>query len=156
RRGRLLMKLRIDVAVVMGTALFVIGLNPNAYAQTLVGNPFNSPNAIWVNAFPTRGGNWRLSLHNPTLMDTNNANPPVTGGGTNTGLYEPDVLVADNFMAPATYAVPGRMRTNDDDLLGLVWNYQDPDNYFRVGIRQQPASGNFGGTEGVSVQKIVG
>jgi hypothetical protein len=89
-------------------------------------------------------------------MDTNNANPPVTGGGTNTGLYEPDVLVADNFVAPATYDVTARMRTNDDDLLGLVWNYQDPDNYFRVGIRQQPASGNFGGTEGVSVQKIVG
>ena len=40
--------------------------------------------------------------------------------------------------------------------MGLVWNYQDVNNYFRVGLRQQPASGNVGGTEGLSVQKIVG
>jgi hypothetical protein len=48
------------------------------------------------------------------------------------------------------------MFTNDDDLLGLVWNFQDSENYFRVGLRQQPNSGNFGGTEGLSVQKVVG
>src|SRR5690606_6333506 len=45
--------------------------------------------------------------------------------------------------------------SNDDDIIGLVWNYQDPDNYFRVGIRTQNA-GSFGGTRGLAVQKIVG
>lgn len=123
---------------------------------TLIDNPFVNSYSGWTDAFPTRAGNWRLSLHHPTLMDTNNANPPTTGGGTNTGRYEPDVLVQNNFLAPANYELAARMRTNDDDLLGLVWNYQDPDNYFRVGIRQQPSSGTFGGTEGLSVQKIVG
>jgi hypothetical protein len=128
-----------------------------APASTLVGNPFVSPNSNWVDAFPTRAGNWRLSLHNATLMDTNNANPPTPDSPaiTNTGVYEPDVLIKDSFTAPGTYNLNATMRTNDDDIIGLVWNYQDPNNYFRVGIRQQNA-GSFGGTQGLSVQKIVG
>jgi MYXO-CTERM domain-containing protein len=128
-----------------------------ASGQALVGDPFLSSYTGWVDAFPppTRAGNWRLSLHNPTLMDTNNANPPTTGAVTNSGSYEPDVLVQDNFLAPATYDLTARMRTNDDDIIGLVWNYQDPNNYFRVGIRTQ-AAGSFGGTQGLAVQKIVG
>ena len=129
-----------------------------ARAQVLVGNPFVSPTSNWVDAFPppTRAGNWRLSLHNPTLMDTNNANPPTAGAVNNTGTHEPDVLIKNTFTAPAAYVYTARMRTNDDDLLGIVWNYLDPNNYFRAGIRQQPASGTFGGTEGFSIQKIVG
>src|SRR5215213_5625969 len=138
--------------------LFAFGLfSVEASAQALVGNPFINTTATgWTDAFPppTRAGNWRLSLHNPTLMDTNNANPPNTGGGTNTGLYQPDVLYQNNFLAPATYDLNATMRSNDDDLMGLVWNFQDANNYFRVGMRQQPLSGNFGGTEGLSVQKI--
>jgi hypothetical protein len=144
--------------------LFVLSLSsatvPHAaHAQPLVGNPFISPTQNWVDAFPppTRAGNWRLSLHNPTLMDTNNANPPTPDSAaiTNTGVYEPDVLIKDSFTAPGTYDLNARLRTNDDDIIGLVWNYQDPNNYFRVGIRQQNA-GSFGGTQGLSVQKIVG
>jgi hypothetical protein len=68
-------------------------------------------------------------------METNNANPPNTGGGVNTGLYEPNVLIQNNFSAPANYELAATMRTSDDDLLGLVWNYQDPNNYFRKGFR---------------------
>jgi hypothetical protein len=126
-------------------------------AQVLVGNAFASPSSGWVNAFPypTRLGDWRLSLHNPTMMNTNDSAVPATGGGTNTGLYEPDVLVQNDFLAPSTYDYTVTMRQNDDDIIGLVWNYQDPNNYFRVGIRQQ-AAGTFGGTQGLSVQKIVG
>ena len=110
-------------------------------AQALVANPFNSGYAGWVDPFapPTRLGNWRLSLNNPTLMETNNANPPTAGGGVNTGLHEPNVLIQNNFSAPANYELSATMRTSDDDLLGLVWNYQDANNYFRVGIRQQEA-----------------
>ena len=126
--------------------------------QTLVGDPFvNNLYTGWVDAFPApaRAGNWRLSLHNPTLMDTNNANPPTAGATNNDGTYQPDVLVQNDFLAPATYDLAATMRTNDDDIIGLVWNYQDPDNYFRVGIRQQ-AAGTFGGTQGLAVQKILG
>jgi hypothetical protein len=129
----------------------------DATAQVLVDNAFTHNYAGWVDAFPppTRAGNWRLSLHNPTLMDTNNANPPNTGATANDGTYQPDVLIQNNFAAPANYDLSATLRTNDDDLFGLVWNFQDPNNYFRVGFRQQPGSGNFGGTEGVSVQKVV-
>src|SRR5688572_22098087 len=113
------MKLRIKAAVLIGIALSLTGHWQIAHAQTLVGNPFVSPYTNWDDTFPTRGGNWRLSLHNSTLMDTNNANPPVSGVANNSGLYEPDVLVADNFLAPDTYDVSARMRTNDDDIIGL-------------------------------------
>jgi hypothetical protein len=139
-------------------AVVLLSLAPaNAVAATLVGDPFVSPTTGWVDAFPppTRAGNWRLNLHAPTMMDTNNANPPTTGATNNAGTYEPDVLVKDTFVAPGTYDLTARMRTNDDDIIGLVWNYQDPQNYFRVGIRTQNA-GTFGGTQGLAVQKIVG
>jgi hypothetical protein len=138
--------------------LTLFGAAGRSDAQVLVGNPYISPYTSWVDAFPppTRAGNWRLSLHNPTLMDTNNANPPNTGAMPHDGTYQPDVLIQNNFLAPANYELSATMRTNDDDLMGLVWNYQDPNNYFRVGLRQQLTSGNFGGTEGLSVQKIVG
>jgi hypothetical protein len=128
-----------------------------AHAGTLVGDAFVSPTTGWVDAFPppTRAGNWRLNLHAPTLMDTNNANPPTAGATNNDGTYQPDVLVKDTFVAPGAYDVTARMRTNDDDIIGVVWNYQDPNNYFRVGIRTQNA-GTFGGTQGLAVQKIVG
>ena len=58
----------------------------------------------------------------------------------NTGTYEPDVLIKNTFTAPAAYVYTARMRTNDDDMIGIVWNYQDPNNYFRAGIRQQAAA----------------
>jgi hypothetical protein len=129
----------------------------SARAQTLVANPFVSPYAGWVDPVPSLLGNWRLSLHNPTLMDTNNLNPPNTGAVANSGTYLPDLLIQNNFVAPGTYDLTARMMSNDDDILGLVWNYQDPNNYFRVGIRQQslPTSGSFGGTQDLAVQKIV-
>ena len=134
--------------------LTVCSAGAGASAQTLIDNVYTHGYTGWVDAFPERGGNWRLSFDNPTLIDTNNANPAPAGAVANTGVHEPDVLIQNEFTAPATYDLSATMRTNDDDLLGLVWNYQDPDNYFRVGIRQQ-AGGSFGATEGLAVQKIV-
>ncbi len=145
----------LAIYLIGGSLVAFASLASDAFAQTLVGNPFITPDTGWVDAFPTtRAGNWRLSLHNPTLMDTNNANPPTSGATTNDGTYEPDVMFQNNFLTPANYEYTVAMRQNDDDIIGLVWNYQDPNNYFRVGIRQQ-AAGSFGGTEGLSVQKIV-
>ena len=48
------------------------------------------------------------------------------------------------------------MRSNDDDIIGLVWNYVDANNYYRVGIRQQPGQRHIRRNEGLAVQKIVG
>ncbi|HEX6960376.1 MAG TPA: hypothetical protein VF175_00805 [Lacipirellula sp.] len=117
-------------------------------------NPFDSGYTGWIDGEPGTAANWRLNLHQPTLMDTNNANPPTSGATAHSGVYESDLLIQNNFLAPANYELSATMRTNDDDIFGLVWNYQDPDNYFRVGIRTQ-AAGSFGGTQGVSVQKVV-
>src|SRR5688500_13148582 len=153
-RGRVMKTLK---AVGVGSLLASLVSAPAVFGQALVGGPFVNPSTGWVDAFPApaRAGNWRLSLHNPTLIDTNNANPPTSGATAIAGTYEPDVLVQDNFAAPGTYDLVARMYTNDDDIVGLVWNYQDPGNYFRVGIRTQ-AAGSFGGTQGVAVQKVVG
>jgi hypothetical protein len=144
-------------SLLKATALVAAVAPSDIRAQVLVGHPFVSPTTGWIDAFPppTRAGNWRLNLHAPTLIDTNNANPPTAGATNNAGTYEPDVLIKDTFVAPGTYDLTATMRTNDDDIIGLVWNYLDPNNYFRVGIRTQ-AAGTFGGTQGLAVQKIVG
>jgi len=151
------MNCRVAVALLIGSSLILCAAPQVAPAATLIGDPFTSSINGWTDAFPppTRVGDWRLSLHNPTIMDTNNANPPTSGATNNDGTYQPDVLFQNTFLAPATYDLTATMRTNDDDIIGLVWNYQDPNNYFRVGIRTQ-AAGTFGGTQGVAVQKIVG
>ena len=47
-----------------------------------------------------------------------------------------------------------RLYSSDNDDFGLVFGYQDIDNYFRVLFRQQ-TSGSLGGTQGTSVQKVV-
>jgi hypothetical protein len=142
--------------VVVAVAFYFLAPCGPAVGQVLVGDPFTHTTQGWVDAYPTtRLGNWRLNLLQPTLMDTNNANPPTSGATNHAGTYEPDVLVKDTFVAPASYEYTARMRTNDDDIVGIVWNYQDPNNYFRAGIRTQ-AAGTFGGTQGVSIQKIVG
>lgn len=148
---------RLVAAVLLALSIYTLDSRPAQSAPVLVGDPFVNSYQDWVDAFPApvRAGNWRLSLHNPTMMDTNNANPPTTGATTDAGTYEPDVLVNNDFLAPAIYDYTATMRTNDDDIIGLVWNYQDPNNYFRVGIRTQVA-GSFGGTRGLAVQKIVG
>lgn len=151
------MSFRIASAVLVLAALFTLAVPQTAPAIALVGDPFSSTYTGWTDAFPppTRAGDWRLNLHAPTLMDTNNANPPTSGATTNDGSYQSDVLFQNNYLAPGTYDLTATMRTNDDDIIGLVWNYQDSNNFFRVGIRTQ-AAGSFGGTQGVAVQKFVG
>jgi hypothetical protein len=152
------MSFRIASAVLVLATLFSLAIPQTAPAITLIGDPFSSTYTGWTDAFPppTLAGNWRLNLHAPTLMDTNNANPGPPSATVNTGTYLPDVLFQNNFLAPGTYDLTATMRTNDDDIIGLVWNYQDSNNFFRVGIRSQGTAGSFGGTSGVAVQKVVG
>jgi hypothetical protein len=130
-----------------------------AAGQALVGDPFITSYQNWIDPQPTLGGNWRLSLHNPTIMETANTTPAAPGNPDiitpNTGNYYPMLLVQNGFTTPTNYDLNARMYTSDDDLWGLVFGYQDPNNYYRVGFRSQ-ANGNLGGTSGVSVQKVSG
>ena len=109
---------RLAAAVLLALSIYTLDSRTAHSAPILLGDPFVSSYQGWVDAFPApvRAGNWRLSLHNPTLMDTNNANPPTAGAVTDAGAYEPDVLIQNNFTAPAAYDLTARMRTNDDDI----------------------------------------
>jgi hypothetical protein len=127
-----------------------------ATAQILVGDPFISSYQNWIDPVPTRNANWRISLHNPTMMETSDVvpggnNPPAA---ENNGSYNPALLIQDAFTSPAMYDLRARMHSSDDDGFGLVFGYQNPDNYFRAFLRWQ-SPGNLGGTPGVSVQKVV-
>jgi hypothetical protein len=152
------MRFRIASAVLVLATLLSLAVPKTAPAVTLIGDPFVSPYSGWVDPDRTLGGTWRLNLHTPTptLMDVMNSNPSaIVSPPNNSGTYLPHLLIQDNVLTGANYEYTASMRTNDDDILGIVFNYQDPSNYFRAGIRQQ-ASGTFGGTQGFSVQKIVG
>ena len=99
------MSRRVTVALLFSASLILASAFQTAPAATLIGDPFTSSYSGWTEAFPApiRGGNWRLSLHNPTLMDTNNANPPTAGATNNDGTYQPDVMYQNNFTATGTY-----------------------------------------------------
>ena len=127
---------------------------PETNAQSVGADVFINPYSDWVDPRPDLEALWRLSLHNPTLMDTNDANPPISGAVSHSGVYQADFLINDTYLAPASYTLETQAYSNDDDIMGLVWNYLDNENYFRVGIRQQ-AAGTFGGTQGLAVQKVV-
>ncbi|HEX2475308.1 MAG TPA: PEP-CTERM sorting domain-containing protein, partial [Lacipirellulaceae bacterium] len=145
----------VMAAVAIGVSLALIP--GRASAQVLVGDPFITSYQNWIDPVLTRGGNWRLSLHNPTMMETSDvvptgSNPPAA---ENNGSYNPTLLIQNNFTSPGAYDLRARMYSSDDDGFGLVFGYQNPDNYFRAFLRYQ-TPGNLGGTSGVSVQKVVG
>ena len=104
------MNRRLTLNLLTAACMYIASTCDTTEASTLVGNPFVSPTVNWVDAFPppTRAGNWRLSLHNPTLMDTNNANPPTTGAVNNTGTHEPDVLVKNTFPGACQLRIHGQ------------------------------------------------
>jgi hypothetical protein len=151
------MRSRLSLAVVLCSApLISASLGGETQAQELVGNPFVSSYTDWVDPAPARNGTWRLSLHNPTLMETSDLipagnNPPAA---TNNGSFVPALLIQDAFTTPAAYTLNARLYSSDDDGFGLVFGYQNVDNYFRITSRAQ-ANGNLGGTNGLSVQKVV-
>ena len=150
------MSLRQAIGI-LSLLTFISSAGRIAYATTLVGDPFITSYQNWLDPAPDRGGNWRLSLYNPTLMETSDTIP--TGNdppaATNNGSYVPSLIVQDSLTTPSAYDLSARLYTSDDDGFGLVFGYQDVDNYFRVFFRAQ-ANGNLGGTTGTSVQKVVG
>src|SRR5688572_564759 len=151
------MRSRLWSAVLAASVAVLVSFPPGvARGQILVGNPFASSYENWIDPAPGRGGNWRLSLHHPTLMETSDLvptgnNPPAA---TNNGSFVPSLLIQDAFTTPAAYDLTARMYSSDDDGFGLVFGYRDVENYFRVTLRAQ-ANGNLGGTNGLSVQKVV-
>ncbi|WP_425396043.1 hypothetical protein [Aeoliella sp.] len=135
----------------------------DVHSQTIIDSPFVTGFDGWTDTYsgtPTAGGlpNWGVLLTGPMTLSESSDGRAVDGTTTNNlgdGMFTPYVMVNTADQTPAAYKLSARMGTYDDDGFGLVFGYQDIDNYFRVGWRLQ-SSGSLGFEEGVSVQKIVG
>ena len=133
-----------------------------AVGDVLVGDPFIDSYNGWVDTYsgtPQAGQqpNWGIHLRNNTLMESSDgrAGDGTTTGGLGDGKYTPFVMVNTLLGAQSTYNITGRIGSVDNDGFGLVFGFQNNDNYFRVGMRQQ-ASGSVGFPAGLAVQKVVG
>ncbi|MEP0844334.1 MAG: hypothetical protein HRF43_16670, partial [Phycisphaerae bacterium] len=142
------------------TVLAVAGLASTALAapgDTLVGDPFILGYNGWVDASPpTVGGgppNWGIHLRDGALQEASDGHGGTSAAATD-GKYTPYVMV-NNFMTPADYVYSSTLASFDNDGFGVVFGFQDNQNYFRVGLRNQ-TPGNLGFGQGVSVQKVVG
>lgn len=134
---------------------------------TLVGDVlpkgYNNWRSTYDPAVPQIAG--RPAAWGIRLLSTANLLDPTDGrqrnggsldGGTNgDGKYVPYVLVKDGFNAGADYTLRARLRSYDNDGLGLVFGHVDDNNYFRVGFRNE-ATGSYGFAQGASAQKVVG
>lgn len=151
------MSRRIAVALLATATLILCAASQSGTAATLIGNPYINGHQNWVDADQLRGGDWRLNLISNTIMETSDLVPTGNNpaAATNNGSYVPSILIQNNYTTPSTYDINARMWSSDDDGWGLVFGYQDVNNYYRVLFRAQ-ANGNLGGTTGTSVQKVVG
>ena len=140
----------------IATSLILSAVPQTAQAATLIGDPYISSYQNWVDPIPARNGDWRLNLVANTVIETSDLVPTGNNpaGATNNGSYVPTLLIQNNYVTPSTYDLNARMYSSDDDGWGLIFGYQDSDNYYRVLFRAQ-ANGNLGGTVGTSVQKVV-
>ena len=144
-------------------ALFCISalLAPRAStAQVLVGDVFRNGFEGWTDTFSgtpavAPGPNWGVLLGFGQQLSESSDGRAADGTGYNTGDYTPFLMVNTQVTSPATYDLGARLAAYDNDGFGIVFGYQDNNNYFRVGFRQQ-ANGNLGFPVGASVQKVVG
>ncbi len=153
------------MVVVLCLAMWLTTAQP-ALAQTLIGSPFITSYDGWTDTFdynldPCAWGDptWGILLSEDTgaggwlIESSDGAEANGTGGD---GKYVPYMLV-NSDTTPAVYTLSATMATYDDDGFGVVFGYQDNDNYFRVGFRSQGGSQSFGFfNPGISVQKVVG
>ena len=136
-----------------------------AAAQTLVPSPFVTGFQGWQDTYTTQptqvGGapSWGVLLTpdpltgQQFLMETSDGREADSTVAAD-GKYKPYMLINSVDTTPANYTLTAQLATLDNDGFGLVFGYQDNNNYFRIGFRDQ-ASG-LGFPRGTSVQKVVG
>lgn len=127
--------------------------------QVLVGDVFTDGFDGWADTFTGTpavgaGPNWGVLLNFDQALSESSDGRAGDGSGANTGDYTPFLMVNTELTSPATYDLAARLATYDNDGLGIVFGYQDNDNYFRVGFREQ-SSGSLGFSVGAAVQKVV-
>lgn len=150
-------------------ALFAtISITPSASAQTLVGNVFVNSFDPWTDTF----AHGTQQAGDPpswgTLLTTNltgaldlvedsdgRGADGVTTDDVADAMYTPFLLINTADVTPAAYNLTATLAPFDNDGFGVVFGYQDNDNYFRAGFREQ-ANSSVGFPAGTSVQKVVG
>lgn len=143
------------------TVLAVIGLAIPALAgpgDILVGDPFISGYNGW-NEVPQAiesGGllpaNWGISLRTGGLQESSDNR--ISSGATNAQTVK-SLMMVNDFVTQGDYTLSTTARVYDNDGGGLMFGYQDVNNWYRVTWRQQ-AGGGSGYPTGVSVQQCVG
>jgi hypothetical protein len=155
-----------SMVVVLCLAMWVTMAQPASAQSTLIGSPFITSYDGWTDTFdyglnPCAWGDptWGVLLSQDTgaggwlIESSDGAEANGTGGD---GKYLSYMLV-NSDVTPSTYTLDATMATYDNDGFGIVFGYQDNDNYFRVGLRSQTGSQSFGFyNPGISVQKVVG
>lgn len=143
----------------------VAGLASTAMAgpgDPIVGDPFILGYNGWQDVSPPRVGggspNWGIHLRTGALQESSDGHGGTGAAASGTtpadGKYTPYLMVND-FITPSSYTFSSTMASYDDDGFGVVFGFQDNQNYFRVGLRLQ-SNGNLGFDNGVSVQKVTG
>jgi hypothetical protein len=150
----------------LGLALasaFVAGFS--SAQSVIIDTPFVTGFEGWTDTFsgtPAGGAqpNWGVLLTGPKTLSESSDGFPASGTTTTgvpasaDGAYAPYLMINSADLTPEAYVLSSRIGTYDDDGFGLVFGYQDNDNYFRVGFRNQTNS-NLGFRVGTSVQKVV-
>ncbi|MBN1589229.1 MAG: PEP-CTERM sorting domain-containing protein [Pirellulales bacterium] len=153
------------VALLLAVLCLTMPLAGTASAATLIDTPFITGYDGWTdtNTSPIFVGSalpmWGVLINNNALCDVSNG--AVSSGGTYDGgvagdsQYKPYMIVNTNYATPSQYTLTGTLSATDDDGLGLIFGYQDNDNYCRIGMRLQDTGDN-GFAKGISFDKVVG
>ncbi len=152
-----------------GLAIAFFLLAGAVHAQTtLVGDPFITGYDNWEDTYGTgadgdwvtrtiRRPEWGILLVSDTGL-SESCDQWSSGSSCPAGKYKAWNMVNKSVAVgdmPSTYDLSATFRTVDDDGLGILFGFQDEDNYFRVGMRKQ-AGGSYGYPEGVQVAKVIG
>lgn len=155
------------IAPLVAALCLAASLTGAAGAATLIGSPFLAGYDGWTDMNPSppwlgvAGSTplWGVLVNNDALCDMSDGaagnGGSYDGGSAGDGRYKPWIMVNSNYATPSKYTLTGTLASSDDDGLGLVFGYQDNDNYLRVGMRTQ-GTGSYGFAQGISFDKVVG
>jgi hypothetical protein len=91
---------------------------------------------------------WQLSLAGAAAYENSNAIP------TQGAIFEPFVIVDESYTTASSYVYSVDLASDDNDGIGLVFGFEDLNNYWRVGFRAQGGTG-FGFPQGTGIWKTV-
>ena len=144
----------------------IVLLTSNAIAQdgVIVASPFDtSMYDSWNNTFDgvfdgvynrASTPDWGVPLVGESFLTENTdgfiGDSPSSVDGQFGGF---NIINSTGETMPSAYTLSTTLSTYDDDGLGVIFGYQDEDNYFRISTRN--SDGSYGHPGGIAVQKVV-